>query len=372
MKKGLRIKFALICFITFIFPNAFQVGVLAASGSANEDFNQPVEIIETAGMNGYYEYNLYTKEETFVPASEYMPVPMSIESKTESEKPCDTAILNTFYTEYFEDDEESLIEGSSNANIQPFGVIGNDDRKEIGSVVDPYTHVCLVVARYANDKKAYGTGFLIDDRYVLTAGHLVYCKEWGGYADHFAVYAGSHNGKYKAYSLAHKFKVGGQFVSEYDDRSKSRFDDWGIVICDTSLGSVGKFGIRVTNSAADMKGYEYTTAGYPARLNEEEFNYPEDNTANLIQYKMYRATGKILNDEPSPVTRYLPVVGMDIDIEGGQSGSPIYRYISGSGNCAQAIVIGEAMDSFGSPLYNSAILINDWLYNAMVSWGIFD
>lgn len=165
MKKRLRMKFALICLVAFVFPNVFQVGVLAAGNGTSND--QPLEIISTAGMNGYYEYNAYTKEETFVPVSEYAPV---------------------------------------------------------------------------------------------------------------------------------------------------------------------------------SKG----------------------NTGNLIQYRMYRTTGSVTGDESMPITRYLPVVGMDIDTERGQSGSPVYRNISGRGNCAQAIVISETYQ-WGEPLYNSAILINDWLYNAMTT-----
>lgn len=341
------------------------MGALATSDPNGTGEVQPLEIVETAGMNGYYEYNVYTEEETFVPASEYAPVSRSSESRGTAEKPCDPSVLDTFITEYYEDEGESAIEGDLDAEIQPFGIIGSDNRTSVGSVVDPYTHVCLVVARYPNNKKDYGTGFLIDDYHVATAGHLVYKKEWGGYASHFAVYAGSNNGTYKKYSLAHWYKVGGQFVSEYDDyNNKAKFDDWAIVTCDSSMSTVGSFGLKVANSANDMD-YEYTTAGYPAPLNEEEFNYPEWNTDNLIQYRMYRTTGSVIADEYQPTTRYLPVVSMNIDVERGQSGSPVYRYVSGKGYCAQAIIICEVRDGWGSPLYNSAILINDWLYNAM-------
>ena len=365
MKKYLRVKFALVCLLAFVFPNVFHMGVLAASVPSVSSERQPAEIIETAGMNGYYEYNAYTKEETFVPASEYMPVSLSLDTRETEEKPCDPSVLETNYTEYYEDDENEA-EGILNSEIQPFGVMGSDDRVAVGSVTGSYTHVCLIVARFPNNQKDYGTGFLIDNNHVATAAHLVYKKEWGGYADHFAIYAGSNNGTYKKYSLAHWYKVGGDFVKEYDDYAKAKFDDWAIVTCDSSMSGVGYFGLKVANSADDMD-YEYTTAGYPGPLNEDEFNYPVGNMENLIQYKMYRTTGTVMHDEMPPVTRMLPVVSMNIDIERGQSGSPVYRNVSGKGNCVQAIIICEVRDGWGSMLYNSAILINDWLYNAMTT-----
>lgn len=100
MKKRLRVKAALVCLLTFALPNVLQMGALATSDPNGTGEVQPLEIVETAGMNGYYEYNVYTEEETFVPASEYAPVSRSSESRGTAEKPCDPSVLDTFYTEY--------------------------------------------------------------------------------------------------------------------------------------------------------------------------------------------------------------------------------------------------------------------------------
>lgn len=348
----------------------------------------PINIIETAGMNGYYEYDLRTDEETFVPPSDYAPTSVSSLPESIPQDLSDPSIENLHLTEYYEDN----LGGSPASNetitpeIEPFSVIGADDRVPVGTIRDPYTNTCLIVSRFPDGSKDYGTGFIVNDYYVATAGHLAYKANHGGYADHFAVYVGANNGTYKRYSYALSYKVGGDFVGEYEKYiseygynftgsyeqlykkvyDTARFDDWAIIECDTSLDGLGHLGIKPANSAVEMLDRVYYTQGYPGPLNEDRLNVPTGNTENLIDYWMYTASGEILGDEIRQ-PRFLTVVSTDIDIERGQSGSPVYTHYSDSGYTAQAIVISESYWSdTGEPSYNSAILINDWLCNIIM------
>ena len=178
------------------------------------------------------------------------------------------------------------------------------------------------------------------------------------------MYAGSNAGTYKKYSLAYRWDVGGDYVNNASGsayESRGMYDDWAILECDTALG-VGHLGKIATNSADSMMDYTYDTQGYPFDKNVAEFG-PNPNLDNLVQYRMYTTSGRIYGDMYGPTisARYLDVVAMNLDATQGQSGSPIYRYVSGSGYCAQAMIVA-GKDSLQQ---NYAILINDWLYSVI-------
>ena len=147
-----------------------------------------------------------TGEETYVPVSEYEPTQNDYnEERMIPAKPADPEVLDNELTEYYEND--SVLDNfptpgvTSMQEIEPFAVSDPDGRRPIYSTAyDRYSSTCLVVARYNDGEKEFGTGFLVSDYHVLTAGHLAYSPEHGGYAHHFAVYAGSNNGTYKLYS----------------------------------------------------------------------------------------------------------------------------------------------------------------------------
>lgn len=350
----------------------------SVSAANAEEMEGMVRIIETAGMNGYYSYNAKTGEEVFVPASDYAPLSMG-EDLSVAEEQGDPDILDNELTEYYED-EEILRNGDDSSLIEPFSIIGDDNRTPVTNVEGQYVNTCLLVARYSNGEKDYCTGFVLDDYHVLTVGHIAYHQEYG-YADHFAVYAGSSNGKYKQYSLAYTWDIGGDYIKNPKDElsedgltidaaysTKGIYDDWAIIECETALG-VGHLGRKATNSASSMGTGTYYTNGYPRDKNEAIFG---DNPfyENLIRYYMYTAPGQITRDMVGPQSaRYLDLVAMNFDVKPGQSGSPIYRYESGLGYCARAMIVAgdDANQLTGGGYENYAILINDWLYSVIQS-----
>ena len=350
--KKFRIRAIFMCML------AMGIVILCPFGASANDvqMNKGLRIIETAGMNGYYSYNARTGKATFISVEQYAPTNTNEEIAVPQEE-ADPNVLNNAYTEFHENGGMSAM--GEFTTVEPFAIIGDDDRTAVADEVagsGQYVNTCLIVARYKDNTKAYGTGFTLDNYHVFTAGHLAYDADHGGYADHFAVYAGCHNGTYKKYSLAYEYDVGEGFInnsySEDAYRYRGMYDDWAILKCDTALG-VGHLGRQITNNASSMMSHVYFTQGYPA-----DRNNVDDGLNDLINCRMYTTTGYVLGDMYGPAD-YQDVVGIDLDITKGQSGSPIYRYISGLGYCAQAMALAgdDILDQ------NYAILINSYLHN---------
>lgn len=345
------------CFILVLFM-LVTLAIPVQAEEETEDAN-PFRMVTTAGSSGYYSFDLNTDEVDYVLPSEYQPEGTSGNSSLE---------LSDF------SDINSPENGSG--SISPNAVIGSSDNriKITDASLSQYRNTCLIVTRFKNNEKAYGTGFIIDDYHVLTAGHLVYRRineiigesaedftEDERWADHLAVYAGSSGGDWEKYSLAHYARVGGDYVDYCDTETEytqqGAFDDWAIIRCDTSMASVGHMEIDPANSMSDMNGGTYYLQGYPRDKNEIEFG-ENDDLNNLTDYYMYRTSGSIIMDVPNFNPRFLDLVYIDLDTDEGMSGGPVY-YRSGGTNYAQAIYVCEN-DEFD---YNCAILINDWLYS---------
>lgn len=285
-----------------------------------------IEVSALAGSNGAYHYDLITGEETYSPPDQYgrgnaPSVPASIE--LQEEQPA------------------------------PHNIIGADNRQIVTSLLEREESTCLVGTRFGSDVRK-GTGWLLDNNYMMTAGHMVYDLYGYGYADHVAVYIGATGGTYKQYRLATKYSVGGDYMKNIDSYySLGMYDDWGIVKFATPVNrTVGMLGRHTVNSASDMTGVYYTQ-GYPMDRNlamgklEEEWN----------KWYMFRTSGTIKKDR----FRFLSLVETSIDIYPGQSGSPIYSYRPGEGYCAEGIVVSQGLEMYGEGDKNFIILLNDWL-----------
>ena len=369
MKKQLCAKIAWLCLVLLLLAVICPCSVAAEVPEEEEG----LLILETAAMNGYYSHDLETGETEFVEASTYAPTP-GAEYENLPSIPGDPEVMSQRHTGYFEDDVPYTGNQETAVGIEPYGVIGGEDRVPIGSVTTDYASTCLLVVRYPNNKKDYGTGFLIDDRHILTAAHVVYNAdndpndETEGFPLRVAVYVGSHNGEWIEYRVSSGVQVGGDFIDYFDNDDLRRHDDWGIVTVSDPI-NVTTMEIDPANSASEMQpahfsDQNYFTHGYPQDLNEIEFG---DNPGlnNLVQYKIYETSGQIKSDISRP--RFLNLVSMTLDVSYGQSGSPVYYKTHGTYGdfIAQAIVVSGEENDYGTGGIenNYAILINDWLYN---------
>ncbi len=310
----------------------FQIPVMAAE----EPELNTMQVSSEAGSHGVYCYDAETGEETFVPAEEYG-------NENSSSVPASLDL------------QEEVPE------ITPRHVIGSDSRTKVSNPTGRYQSTCLLGSRfnYTEDGVTPGTGWLLNQNYVMTAGHMVYNYD-DHYADHIAVYIGSSGGTFKQYRLGYYYTAGGDYIDNPAEcesyYNKGMFDDWGIVKLDAPVTvSMSYLGRHTANSASDMQGQYYYTQGYPQDLNEAVYGA---NCKHWNLWDMYTTGGYITTDR----IRLLGLVQTEIDIDHGQSGSPVYRYISGSGYCAEGIVVGMSYP-YDPPERNFIILLNNWLMN---------
>ncbi len=362
MKYKFRYKSVWVC----LFAMAVSLmSPFSLCASANE-VKRGAKLLDTAGQYGYYSYDLETGEETYVPASEYAPdLDDSEDPVVIPSHPASPEVLQNELTEYYENDYPGIDQEAPDVTPgvkAPRVVIPPDDRRAVYSTgYEQYSSTCLIVARFANGEKEYGTGFLVDGYHVLTAGHVVYTAD-DGKAIRCAVYAGSNNGTYKKYSLSHVIELGGHYKDNCDSETayfnRGMYDDWAILECENYMGGVGSMGVIAVNNGWDVYGEEFSSQGYPRDLNEPDFGY--GGNTEYIRYRMYACSGTVQGDGGEPQTRYLDLATIDIDLAPGQSGSPVYRNIGGD-YYASAIMVAENQGQ----LYNYAILITDWLANAI-------
>lgn len=221
---------------------------------------------------------------------------------------------------------------------------------------------CLLLTRFVegDDGVAVGTGWLINNNYLVTAGHMVYDYNFrfspnDGEMMHMAIYVGANNGERVHYSLSGAYHVGYDYNCVTDDSgytSRGRWDDWAVVQLKSPIKTpVSKLTLGKANSLTDMAGKSYTTQGYPGDLNAGKAFW---------KYTMYKQNGGTINYK-YPAPKVLDLVGSsNIEFEPGQSGSAIY-----TSGVAQAIGIGRGPSDDTSLEDGRAcfVLINNWLYN---------
>lgn len=320
---------------------AINISAVATTSEGNPDEQGEVQISSSAGEGGVQVYDMETGETKFIPPLandgwDSGPIPASGELMEEDVN--DFARLRNMY------------------QLTP-----------VSSVVDRYASTCLLASRFSKDGKEdwieVGTGWLINDSYVMTAGHLLYSGDYG-YPVHTAVYVGASGGKYKQFRLGHTLSVGGDYFDhpnyfEYDKgyagtlqkqnyNQMGIFDDWGIVeLVSPVTVDVGHLGRYIINNVEDMYNRYYYTQGYPSDLQP---------TTAWYNYAMYEEYGLISGEIQM---RYLPLVWSGMKGYAGQSGSPLYSYRNGLGYCAEGIMVAGA--SKDSELITMYIMYNNWL-----------
>jgi V8-like Glu-specific endopeptidase len=220
-------------------------------------------------------------------------------------------------------------------------VHGPDNRVKITTTnVYPWrAHASLLITA-ADGSGWIGTGWFIGPHTLMTAGHVVYIKNSGvpgrdGWVRSIDVMPGR-NGSSLPYGkvTSKNFRT----VIGWANSGDENFD-YGAIIIPTNLGNTtGWFGFGVF-SDSDLTSSVGNISGYPG-----------DKPAGTQWYDAH----KIASVNPRKVY-------YDIDTFGGQSGSGVYRIISGGR-------YGIAIHAYGGATTNSGTRIVKPVFDNMVAW----
>jgi len=220
-------------------------------------------------------------------------------------------------------------------------VHGPDNRVKITTTnVYPWrAHASLLITA-ADGSGWIGTGWFIGPHTLMTAGHVVYIKNSGvpgrdGWVRSIDVMPGR-NGSSLPYGKVTSKNF--RSVTGWANSGDENFD-YGAIIIPTNLGNTtGWFGFGVF-SDSDLTSSVGNISGYPG-----------DKPAGTQWYDAH----KIASVNPRKVY-------YDIDTFGGQSGSGVYRIMSGGR-------YGIAIHAYGGATTNSGTRIVKPVFDNMVAW----
>lgn len=227
-------------------------------------------------------------------------------------------------------------------------IIGKDDRVRVGNTrAYPWRCICQLTIELKTGHMAVGTGWLVGPRTVITAGHCVYMHDYGGWAKQITVRPGR-NGSNPSSDAPFGSAVSSRFHSVKGwTQNKKRSHDYGAIILpkDAAFGkSLGYFGYA-NYSLFSLLGRKVNLSGYPAGSNNPE-NKP-------FGYQWWHA--RVIKFVTSRRLIY------NIDTQGGQSGSPVWRLING-----KRYAVG--IHTNGSTAGNSATRIVKPVFNNIKKW----
>lgn len=207
----------------------------------------------------------------------------------------------------------------------------------------PWRAICHLRITAADRSSLLGTGWLAAPRLVITAGHCVFQRFRGGWAQSIEVTPGRNGAKPPRFGTFLVGRSGLRSVRGWTRDADHHFDYGAIVIPrsaeDPSPGDqAGFFGFHAP-PADELRRGLYNLAGYPDDLEE----------ATL----WWHARG--LHDVQPNTLLYT------MDTQGGQSGAPVWRRVDG-----KVQVVGIHSGDLGT--VSQAVRINSQVYSNLVSW----
>jgi V8-like Glu-specific endopeptidase len=238
--------------------------------------------------------------------------------------------------EDYKQDEFSL-----NVNPVISYVFPPDDRVKITSTSSfPWSSICKIYITAADNSRWVGSGAMIDAYHVLTAAHLVYLHENGGWASRVEVIPGMRRNSepFGSAYATHMRAYSGWIQDEMEEH------DWAVLTLDRTIGNkTGWMGRMTANPTDPIYLGTLHTAGYPGDLDfGENMYYVSDIGADVDQFNHWYW----------------------MDSAGGQSGSPVWAEINGSGY----ILSVHAYEYLGGTYANFGTRLNQDKYDQINAW----
>lgn len=182
-------------------------------------------------------------------------------------------------------------------------IFGVDDREKIAVSGDYLAgKVVHIAARYSDGSMAFGSGVMVGRNDVLTAAHVLYSKEHGGYAT-FVEATAARDGEIKPYGVSYGVE---SVVPDEWIEGKDYSGDWGIITLNSSIGDYTGY-VNIETYDDSLSFGNVFSMGYPADL--------EDGNS------LYYANGSIDSIQDNELLFF-----DDMDAYAGQSGSGIFYY----------------------------------------------
>ena len=212
-------------------------------------------------------------------------------------------IMTPFYFNYYFDKENSLNSLETvESHLFTSNVISGDDRIRVTPTTSfPWSTIIKLYITWGS-YNTFGTGVMIDKNHVLTAGHSVYSHSRGGWADNVRVVPGADNGNEPyGHAWAINMRSYSRWITNADEEH-----DMALITLDRDIGlQTGWMELFTSVFSNSIYSGILNTAGYP---------YDLDNGNN-----MYRTSES--GGYSSEYNHFFY-----LDVEGGQSGSPIWLY----------------------------------------------
>ncbi len=225
-------------------------------------------------------------------------------------------------------------------------IFGQDDRLAIVSGYDspPLAAFAQVASLFPDGSVTQGSGVLIGPNDLLTAAHVIYREEYGGWVTQVQVTPGRYldkrpHGVLEATSISVpiEWRVDGLLAYDY-----------GFITLDSSAGYItGWFNYGYVDETVTFVGHEMVTLGYPY-----------DKGGDVLYYNngtIDRIDGDILYFTD------------DLDIMPGQSGSPLIYDNDGS-----YIVLGVVSHQLISPDENGIISLTEESVSQIQGWTSYN
>jgi glutamyl endopeptidase len=185
-------------------------------------------------------------------------------------------------------------------------LIGKDERIPVNFSLQPYRFICHLTIEYFDGHIAWGTGFFISKRCVITAGHCVYNINHKGWAKNIIVMPGRNFETSFGVQSSEKFRS----VQGWTNKNSPDFDHGAIILPNNDLSdSVGgyfSYGELKSPNVLDVSGYPLAKNG-SQWLSRTVGNNPLCNNPALNDVIISDYTIKYLQDTTI-----------------GQSGSPVF------------------------------------------------
>ena len=226
----------------------------------------------------------------------------------------------------------------------PESVYGDDERWVVESQnTFPWRTICKLYITASDGTNWVGSGAIIDDFHVMTAGHCAFLHDNGGWASSIEVVPAMDTSDDPSDPNGHAWvtfmrSYTGWTVSESDDH------DWAVLTLDRNIGTfTGWMGRMTAGSDSTIYDEDCNIAGYPTDLSSGGRMWASGETGRgANEYNHY----------------------YELDTFNGMSGAPVWRYVSGS----RYILTVHAYGQGGEPYPNYGTRLNTDKFNRIFTW----